>query len=336
MKRLVDAMSVPVLVTGGAGYVGAHVAKALAGAGYLPVTFDSLERGFARAVQWGPLEQGDLADRAALERAIRRWRPQAALHFAAYIAVGESVTDPARYWRNNVAATLNLLEAMRDHDIQQLVFSSTAAVYGLPNQIPIRESAPLLPINPYGETKLAVERMMSAFGAAYGLRAVALRYFNACGADDGGAIGEAHEPETHLIPLAIQAALGVGPELQLFGDDYPTFDGTCVRDYIHVEDLAIAHVQALGYLRAGGASVACNVGTGSGLSVKQVIDAVTRHLGRPVPHRIAPRRAGDPPELVADPSCAEQLLAWRAQRSDVDRIVASACAWEKLRRGLAS
>lgn len=327
-------MSIPVLVTGGAGYVGAHVAKALAGAGYLPVTFDSLERGFARAVQWGPLEQGDLFDRAALDRVIRQWQPQAVLHFAAYIAVGESVADPARYWRNNVAASLTLLEAMRDHAVGQLVFSSTAAVYGLPDRMPIPESAPLQPINPYGDTKLAVERMITAFGAAHGLRAVRLRYFNACGAAADGAIGEAHEPETHLIPLAIQAALGVGPELKLFGDDYPTPDGTCIRDYIHVEDLATAHVQALAYLRQGGAGIACNVGTGAGLSVKQVIDAVARHLGRPVPHHIAPRRAGDPPELVADPSLAGQALGWRAKVSDLDSIVASACAWELNRRNI--
>lgn len=324
-------MSAPVIVTGGAGYVGSHSAKALADAGYNPVTVDNLGRGFREAVQWGPLEIGDTSDRAFLDHVIERWKPKAVIHFAAFSYVGESVTDPALYYRNNVMGTLTLLEALRDHGIRNLVFSSTCAVYGVPDAVPIVETEKRQPISPYGASKLMVEQILSDFGTAHGLRSVALRYFNAAGADPGGTIGENHDPETHLIPLAIDAALGHGPELKVFGDDYPTPDGTCIRDYIHVADLASAHVKALAYLEGGGESVALNLGTGTGLSVKQIIDAVAAGAGHPVPHTIGPRRPGDPPALYADPRKAKSLLGWEPQHSDVDTIVQTAVAWTRRR-----
>jgi UDP-arabinose 4-epimerase len=324
-------MSAAVLVTGGAGYVGSHAAKALKDAGYTPITVDNLGRGFREAVQWGPLEVGDTADRAFLDGAIARWKPAAVLHFAAFSYVGESVADPALYYRNNVMGTLTLLEALRDHGIKQFVFSSTCAIYGVPDAVPIVETEKRAPISPYGASKLMVERILSDFSVAHGLRSVALRYFNAAGADLGGAIGENHDPGTHLIPLAIDAALGHGPELKVFGDDYPTSDGTCIRDYIHVADLASAHVKALGYLEASGESVALNLGTGTGLSVRQIIDAVERGAGHPVPHTIGPRRPGDPPALYADPRKAKSLLGWEPVHSDVDTIVRTAVAWARRR-----
>ena len=320
-------MTGTVLVTGGAGYVGSHTAKALARAGYQPVTLDNLSRGFAHAVKWGPLEQGDILDRAFLDDVLARHRPHAVLHFAALAYVGESVTDPARYYRNNVVGTLTLLEAMRDHGIPLLVFSSTCATYGLPVRLPLDEDHPQAPISPYGASKLMVERMLADLGAAHGLRSVALRYFNACGADPDGEIGENHDPETHLIPLAIGAALGSQPKLKIFGTDYPTQDGTCIRDYIHVTDLAAAHVAALRHLEAGGASTACNLGTGAGLSVRAIVTEVARQVGRPVPAEEGPRRPGDPPELVADPTRARQLLGWTPHCSDIASVISTAYAW---------
>ena len=320
-------MSGTVLVTGGAGYVGSHTAKALAQAGYTPVTLDNLSRGFAHAVKWGPLEQGDILDRAFVDAVLARHRPHAVLHFAALAYVGESVTDPARYYRNNVVGTLTLLEAMRDHGIPAIVFSSTCATYGLPVRLPLDEEHPQAPISPYGATKLMVERMLADLGAAHGLRSVALRYFNAAGADPDGEIGENHDPETHLIPLAIGAALGSQPKLKIFGTDYPTPDGTCIRDYIHVTDLAAAHVAALRHLEAGGASTACNLGTGAGLSVRAIVTEVARQAGRPVPAEAGPRRPGDPPELVADPARARQLLGWTPRCSDIASVISTAYAW---------
>lgn len=316
-----------VLVTGGAGYVGSHACKALAQRGYQPIVYDNLVYGHEEAVRWGPLEVGDIADRATLDSAIARHRPQALMHFAAYTYVGESVADPGKYYRNNVAGTLSLLEAMRDHGIDRLVFSSTAATYGTPDSVPIGEDAAKSPINPYGQSKLTAERMIADFAVAHGLRAAALRYFNAAGADPDGEIGELHDPESHLIPLAMQAVTGGGPPLTLFGDDYPTPDGTCIRDYVHVTDLADAHVRALDWLETDSGAHAFNLGTGRGQSVRQVIDAVEQVAGKAVPHSIGPRRAGDPAELVSDPSKAMRHLGWSPRMSDLDMIVKTAWAW---------
>jgi len=318
-----------ILVTGGAGYVGAHACKALAVRGYSPVVFDNLVHGHEGAVKWGPLEIGDIADRARLDAVIAAHRPAAVMHFAAFTYVGESVADPGKYYRNNVAGTLSLLEAMRDHHIERLVFSSTAATYGTPDSVPITEDAAKAPINPYGQSKWTAECMIADFAAAHGLRAAALRYFNAAGADPGGEIGELHEPEAHLIPLAMQAVTGDGPPLTLFGDDYPTPDGTCIRDYIHVADLADAHVRALDWLDGASGANAFNLGTGHGASVRQVLDAVERVAGKPVPHSIGPRRAGDPAELVSDPAKANRELSWVPSMSDLETIVATAWAWHR-------
>ena len=320
-------MSQAVLVTGGAGYIGSHACKALAGAGFQPVVFDNLSRGHREAVRWGPLVEGDLADRQRLCAALIEHKVEAVMHFAAYAYVGESVTDPALYYRNNLGGTLSLLEAMREAGIGEIVFSSTCATYGIPDGVPIREDAPQRPVNPYGETKLAIERALHWYAAAYGLRSVSLRYFNAAGADPEGEIGEHHEPETHLVPLVLQAALGHGPHIEIYGTDYPTPDGTAIRDYVHVCDLAIAHLRALERLRGGGGSAAVNLGTGQGHSVREVIAAAELASGRKVPARAAPRRPGDPPALVADPSLAAEILGWRAQHSDLDTIIRTSLAW---------
>ena len=321
--------SATILVTGGAGYVGSHACKALAARGYRPVVYDNMVYGHKEAVKWGPLEIGDIADRSTLDAAIEKHRPQAVMHFAAFTYVGESVADPGKYYRNNVAGTLSLLEAMRDHRIDRLVFSSTAATYGTPDKVPITEEAVKAPINPYGQSKWTAERMIGDFAAAHGLRAAALRYFNAAGADPDGEIGELHEPEAHLIPLAMQAVTGDGPPLTLFGDDYPTPDGTCIRDYIHVADLADAHLRALDWLDGNSGAHAFNLGTGRGVSVRQVLDAVERIAGKPVPHSIGPRRAGDPAELFSDPAKANRELGWTPKMSDLDTIVATAWAWHR-------
>ncbi len=322
-----------VLVTGGGGYIGSHACKALHQAGYQPIACDNLVYGHPWAVRWGPLEQGDIADRAWLDTLIERYRPLAVMHFAAYAYVGESVRDPGKYYRNNVAGTLTLLEAVRDHGIGHVIFSSTCATYGIPARVPIAEDCPQTPINPYGASKLMIERMLADFEVAHGLRAISLRYFNAAGADPQGEIGEDHDPETHLIPLAIRAAQGGGPALAIFGGDYATPDGTAVRDYIHVTDLAAAHVRALDDLLAGGASAALNLGTGQGASVREVIAAVAAVAGRPVPVREAPRRAGDPPVLVADPRRAMERLGWRPLHSRLPRIVETAWRWHEARAG---
>ena len=321
-------MSQSVLVTGGAGYIGSHACKALAQAGYVPVTYDNLSRGHLHAVRWGPLVEGDVADRAAVTTALRTHGISSVMHFAAFAYVGESGTDPALYYRNNVAGTLTLLEAMREAGVERIVFSSTCATYGLPDSVPIAETTPQHPVNAYGETKLAIERVLYWYGQAYGLRSVALRYFNAAGCDRGGEIGEEHDPETHLIPLVLRAALGSGPPVSIFGTDYATPDGTAVRDYIHVEDLASAHVRALEHLAKGGANAAVNLATGRGYSVREIIAAVARAIGHDVPQREAPRRAGDPPSLIADPTLAKSLLGWQAECSDLDTIIRTALAWE--------
>lgn len=320
-----------VLVTGGAGYIGSHTCKALAAAGYLPVTLDNLVYGHSWAVRWGPFEQADLADRTEVERVLRRYDVAAVVHFAAYAYVGESMADPGKYFRNNVANTLNLLEAMRAAGVGRIVFSSTCATYGVPDAVPIGEDLPQRPVNPYGESKLFIERALHWNGVAHGLRWTALRYFNAAGADPDGEIGEEHDPETHLIPLAIETALGRRRELQVMGTDYPTPDGTAIRDYIHVTDLADAHVGALRRLEAGGASGALNLGTGRGYSVREVIAMVERVSGRQVNARNAPRRAGDPAVLVAAPGRARELLGWEPRWSNLQTIVQTAYRWHSAR-----
>lgn len=319
-----------VLVTGGAGYIGSHACQALKAAGFLPVTYDNLSHGFASLVRFGPLEKGDIRDRERLLEVIARYKPVAAMHFAALIAVGESVEEPALYYRNNFAGALTLLDALREAGIDKIVFSSTAAVYGMPERQPILESESKAPINPYGRSKLMVEHALADYGVAYGLKSVALRYFNACGAHPSGEIGEMHEPETHLIPRVLMAAKGEIDAIDVFGTDYPTPDGTAIRDYIHVCDLADAHVAALKYLIAGGATTALNLGTGRGNTVREVIEAAKRATGCDIPVRYGPRRAGDPPELVADAALARKTLGWSAQWLDIDAIVASAWKWHSL------
>ena len=317
-----------ILVTGGAGYVGSHACKALSRAGWLPVAFDNLLHGHAEAVKWGPLECGDILDWARVDEVIKSHQPIAAMHFAALTSVAESVADPEAYRRNNIEGSRTLLRALLENGVTHFVFSSTAAVYGTPDKVPIPEDAPTSPINPYGETKLAVEAMLEELVQEQGLTATALRYFNAAGADPDGEIGENHDPETHLIPLALAAASGTGKALTLYGDDYPTPDGTCVRDYIHVSDLAAAHVAALQH---GAGFRAFNLGTGAGASVRQVLDTVEQVTGQAVPHWIGSRRPGDPAELVADPSRAFVELDWRPRTSDLDNIVRTAWSWHQVR-----
>lgn len=324
-----------VLVTGGAGYIGSHAAKALAARGFVPVAYDNLIYGHPWAVQWGPLVEGDVTDRAKLLDTMRRYEIAAVMHFAAFAYVGESMAKPERYFNNNVGGSLALLDAALEAGVRHVVFSSSCATYGTPQQLPITEDTPQSPVNPYGETKLIVERALRWYGAAHPLTWVSLRYFNAAGADPEGALGELHLPETHLIPLVLEAALG-GSAVEIYGDDYPTRDGTCVRDYIHVSDLADAHVRALDYLFGCGASIALNLGTGEGYTVREVIQAVQAVTGRDVPHRIAPRRPGDPPVLVADPGLATRVLGWHPQYSALDTIVRTAWSWRSNRANAVS
>jgi len=316
-----------ILIVGGAGYIGSHTAKLVATSGQRTVVFDNLVYGHRSAVKWGPLVEGDLADPEAIRRALSEHAVEAVIHFAAYAYVGESMTDPGKYFRNNVAGTINLLDAMVAAGVRDLVFSSTCATYGEPREVPISESHPQDPVNAYGETKLAVERMLRWYGQAHGLRYAALRYFNAAGADPDGDIGEDHSPETHLIPLAIEAAYGRGNPLSIFGTDYPTPDGTAVRDYIHVLDLGEAHLLALAALGKGTPSLHLNLGTGRGSSVREVITSVEKATGRAVPAREVGRRAGDPPVLVADARQAGERLGWKPRYPELDTIVAHAVRW---------
>jgi len=316
-----------VLVTGGAGYIGSHTAKALARAGFEPVVFDNLSQGHEWAVRWGPLVRGDLADCGAIARALTAWGIEAVVHFAAHAYVGESVRSPRKYFQNNVANTLNLLGAMLDKRIPRIVFSSTCATYGEPVRIPIAEDHPQSPVNPYGESKLFVERVLGWYQKAYGLEWAALRYFNATGADPDGEIGEDHDPETHLDPLAVEAALGLRPHVDVFGTDYPTPDGTAIRDYVHVTDLAEAHVQALQYLIGGGVPVALNLGSGIGSSVLEMIQTAERVSRRTVAVRNCSRRAGDPAVLLADASRAGQVLGWTCPYSNPQAIIETAWQW---------
>jgi UDP-glucose-4-epimerase GalE len=324
---------VAILVVGGAGYIGSHAARALRRSGYEVVIYDNLSTGFRRLAQGFELVEADIADDVRLRPVLAR--VDAVMHFAAHAYVGESVADPRKYFGNNVAGALRLLNSALDAGIRRFVFSSSCAVYGVPGQIPITEQTPREPVNPYGASKLLFENALEAYGRAYGLRSVSLRYFNAAGADDGGEIGEMHDPETHLIPLALAASAANAPALQIYGSDYATSDGTCVRDYIHVNDLADAHVRALQYLEThhpkkcrdeNGGSLAINLGTGRGYSVLEIIRAAETATGRQVRRAIGPRRPGDPPILVADAAKAQRVLGWRAERNLAD-IMTSAWTW---------
>lgn len=320
-----------VLVTGGAGYIGSHTCKALSAAGYIPVTYDNLEGGRAEAVKWGPFEEGDIRDKKRLGAAIARHRPEAVIHFAAYAQVEESVSYPDKYYWNNVYGTLNLLDAMRESGLGSIVFSSSAAVYGAADRMPVSEDTPLAPVSPYGHTKCTAEIILESYGAAYGLHWAALRYFNAAGADADGEIGADHSAANRLIPRVVTAGLGTGPILKIFGTDYDTPDGTAVRDFIHVTDLASAHVAALEYLKRGGASAAFNLGSGKGFSVREVVRSAALILGRSIPARICPRRPGDPAVMVANVDKAMACLDWSPVHSSLERIIATSAAWERNR-----
>ena len=316
------------VVTGGAGYIGSHTCKSLLAAGFTPVTYDNLERGHASAVKWGPLVRGDIRDRQSLVDVLARYRPAAVLHFAAYAYVGESIANPELYYDNNVGGTLSVLEAMRATEVANIVFSSTCATYGLPSNVPIFEEEPQNPINPYGATKLAIERMLRDYRGAHGIKSVSLRYFNAAGADPDCETGEDHDPETHLIPIVLDAAAGRRAAVTVFGSDYGTPDGTCIRDYIHVTDLADAHVCSLRALLCGTASFAYNLGAGYGVSVLEVIAAARRITRAQIPVIIGPRRTGDPDRLFADNSRARDDLGWIPQYSTLDMIIQTAWAWD--------
>ena len=318
-----------ILICGGAGYIGSHMLKWLALRGYRVTVLDNLSTGHREAVQWGELVEADLLDPASLERVFAGRRFDAVMHFCARSLVGESVAQPYDYYANNVTGTLNLLQAMQRHGVAKLVFSSTAAVFGNPVSARIDEEHPKAPINPYGASKLMVERMLQDAASAYGLRSVALRYFNAAGASPEGDIGESHQPETHLIPNALRAALGTGPALKLFGTDYPTPDGTCVRDYVHVDDLAQAHERALAYMQAHEGAHAFNLGNGQGFSVREVIEAASRVAGRAVPFEVAPRREGDPATLVASSERARAELGWSPAHASLDEIIGTAWRWHQ-------
>lgn len=317
-----------VLVCGGAGYVGSHAALALARAGHEVTVLDNMLTGHREAVRWGPLVEADILEPETLDAGFAR-KVDAVMHFCARSLVGESVTDPIAYYQNNVAGTLNLLEAMRRHGVDRLVFSSTAAVFGNPVTDMIDEEHPKAPINPYGASKLMVEQVLRDAAVAYGLRSVALRYFNAAGAAAEEGIGESHEPETHLIPNALKAAAGSGGGLRVFGNDYPTRDGTCVRDYVHVLDLADAHLRALEWMDAEPGSHRFNLGNGNGFSVLEVIEAARRVSGREIPYEIGPRRAGDPPVLVASSAQARQKLGWAPKYDRIEPIIETAWAWHQ-------
>ena len=318
-----------ILVTGGAGYIGSHVVKALADRGFAVVVLDNLSKGHREAVLAGDLIEGDLSDTALLDRTFGQYHPDAVMHFAAFIEVGESVRDPLKYYRNNTANAINLLSAMVQHGVENFIFSSTAAVYGIPESVPISEIQPVRPINPYGQAKAFVEKVLDDASGTGRLRYVSLRYFNAAGADPGGRIGERHIPESHLIPLTLKAAKGGRQSITVFGTDYPTPDGTCIRDYVHVTDLADAHLLALDHLLQKGGSTSFNCGYGHGYSVREVIDAARRVTAVDIPVETAARRPGDPPALVADSTALRRTLGWTPRHDDLDYIVRTAWEWEK-------
>lgn len=318
-----------VLIAGGAGYIGSHVNRALAGRGRDTVVYDNLSRGHREFCRWGAFEEGDLGDTGRLREVFRKYRIGSVMHFAAFTYVGESVEDPLAYYVNNTANTMNLLQVMREHGVGRFIFSSTAAIFGSPVEIPIVENHVRRPINPYGRSKLMIEDILGDCSAAYGLRSVCLRYFNAAGADPAAEIGEWHEPETHLVPLVLDAAMGARDRVEIYGTDYETPDGTCVRDYIHVMDLAEAHLLALEYLRRGGETNAFNLGNGKGFSVREVIDAARSVTAREIAAVEAPRRPGDPAVLVADSGKAAQVLGWRPRYDTLEGIVETAWAWRR-------
>ncbi len=316
-----------ILVTGGAGFVGSHACKALARAGYLPVTYDNLERGNEWAVKWGPFERGDLREEKDLQRAFVAWQPWAVMHFAAYAYVGESAAEPLRYYETNVGGTAKLLKACAAFDCRNFVFSSSCATYGIPARLPLKEDDPQAPVNPYGHTKLVAERMLREAETAHAIRHVTLRYFNAAGADPDGELGELHEPETHLIPLVLFAAMGRQPSIKVFGSDYPTADGTCIRDYVHVSDLADAHVAAINWLAAGKPSNSFNLGNGNGFSVAEVVRTSEEITGLPIKTEMCCRRPGDPPALISDSSRARELLKWTPKFPNLDQQIGHAWKW---------
>ena len=318
-----------ILITGGAGYIGSHANKRLSLNGVGTVVFDNLVYGHREFARWGEFVEGDLSDRAALADLFDRYPITAVMHFAAYAYVGESVEKPAKYYRNNVGNVLNLLEEMRSHGVSTFIFSSTCATYGDPIEVPMAEDHPQRPVNPYGRSKLMVEEILRDYGAAYGLRYASLRYFNAAGADPDGEVGEWHEPETHLIPLVLDVALGVRESVKIFGTDYPTADGTCIRDYIHVTDLAEAHLLALEYLQRGGQSDVYNLGNGNGFSVREVIETATKITGRSIHAVEWQRRAGDPPALVGSSEKARKMLLWKPRFHELPMIIETAWAWHQ-------
>jgi UDP-glucose-4-epimerase GalE len=326
------AMTDFVLVTGGAGYIGSHTCKALAARGYIPVTLDNLVYGHPWAVQWGPLITGDITDASVLDRVFSEYHPAAVIHFAAFAYVGESVEHPAKYYQNNVAGSISLLNAMRRHGCRRIIFSSTCATYGIPQEVPVAENHPQSPINPYGRSKLMMEQIIQDYGNAYGIQHAILRYFNAAGADPDGQIGEDHNPETHLIPIILQTVLGQRSHTDVYGTDYETPDGTAIRDYIHVSDLAGAHVLALKFLTGSCRNLCVNLGTGHGYSVMEVIQAVQEITGKSVHYRIADRRPGDPPILVAKPDQAYALLGWTPDFTDIRATVSTAWNWHQSRQ----
>ncbi|WP_045216767.1 UDP-glucose 4-epimerase GalE [Desulfonatronovibrio magnus] len=319
-----------ILVTGGAGYIGSHACKELSNSSYTPVTLDNMVYGHEWAVKWGPLVKGDISNPEVTDAVFKKYQPQAVIHFAAYAYVGESVSDPAKYYLNNVAGTLNLLESMRKFGCRYIVFSSTCATYGNPLEIPIPESHLQNPINPYGRSKLMIEQILKDYDQAYDIKNISLRYFNAAGADPEGLVGEDHDPETHLIPLTIMAAMNMRERLSIFGHDYPTADGTALRDYIHVTDLARAHVLALEYMKANNRSDFFNLGTGQGHSVQEVVDMVEKISSTSVPVQKTPRRAGDPPALIAISHKARQKLDWKPEFNDLETIIKTAWDWHRL------
>ena len=321
----------PILVTGGAGYIGSHACKALHEAGYQPVVYDNLVYGHRDFVQWGPFVQGDITNAEQLNAAMKKYRPHAVLHFAAFAYVGESVVLPDKYYRNNVVGSLTLLESMKQNLVDKIVFSSSCTTYGDPVCHPISEDHKQEPVSPYGRTKLTVEKMLLDFDCAYGIRNISLRYFNAAGADPDCALGEDHEPETHLIPLVLYTAMGLRPHITIFGNDYATLDGTCVRDYIHVTDLAEAHVLALKALDRGMASTAFNVGNGRGYSVKEVVLAAEHVVGKKINTVIGPRRPGDPDRLVSDSKKIIKELGWEPHYGDIETILRHAWNWHTKR-----
>ena len=318
-----------ILVTGGAGYVGSHACKLLKAGGYNPVVVDDLSNGHLKFALWGPIEVGDFGNEDFINSVFKKYHPIAIIHFAAFAYVGESTMDPAKYYLNNVAKTIHLLNASRNYGIKYFVFSSSCAVYGSPQNIPISEKEMLSPISPYGHSKLMVEKILNDFCTAYGVNNVSLRYFNAAGADFDLEVGELHSPETHLIPLVLDVALHRLPSIGVYGNDYQTPDGSCIRDYIHVLDLAKAHIASLEYLLQGGQSVSLNLGAGKGYSVLEVIDMVKRVTGRPIKIILDKRRPGDPASLIANTSSAQKILNWRPSYSELDLIIESAWAWHK-------